>query len=60
MNVFSEVGLLDQMDFDGIMLSEISETEKEKYRERQISFICGIFLKKSHRERNQICASRGK
>ena len=48
------------MDFEGIMLSEISETEKDKYRERQISFMCGIFLKKTHRKRNQICASRGK
>ena len=44
------------MDFKGIMLSEISETEKDKYF--MISFICGILQKQtnkktSHRYREQ-------
>ena len=32
------------MDFEGIMLSEISQTEKDKYH--MILFICGILKKK--------------
>ena len=42
------------MDPEGIMLSEISQTEKDKYL--MILLICGIYLKKkqAHRCREQI------
>ena len=33
-----------QMDLEGIMLSEVSQSEKDKYR--TISLICGIYLTK--------------
>ena len=32
------------MDFEAIMLSEMSQTKKDKYQ--IVSLICGIFLKK--------------
>ena len=41
------------MDFDGIMLSEMSQTEKDKYQ--TVSLICVIFFKKksqTHRNRD--------
>ena len=40
------------MDLESIMLSEVSQTEKDKYC--MISLICEI-LKRKHRKRDQIC-----
>ena len=52
------------MDFEGITLSEISQTEKDKYC--IISLICGIFKKKKtqthrsvHREQISDCERQG-
>ena len=43
------------MDLEGIMLSEISQTEKDKYH--MVSHICGIFFKNTKliEKNNQIC-----
>ena len=38
------------MDLEGIMLSEISKTEKDRYH--IISLICGIFFKKQKQNKH--------
>ena len=39
------------MDLEGIMLSEISQTEKDKYY--MISLICGILKKKANEKKTE-------
>ena len=39
------------MDLEGIMLSEISQTEKDKYH--MISLICGIYNKNQNKQTNR-------
>lgn len=45
------------MDLEGIVLSEISQIERDKYC--MLSFICGLLKRKKtqkpHRKRDQIC-----
>ena len=41
------------MDLGGIMLGEISNTEKDKYC--MISLTCGILKNQNHRNRDRIC-----
>ena len=46
------------MDLEGIMLSEIYQTEKDKYC--MISPICGIFKKPKLIEKNRLAFARGR
>ena len=45
------------MDLEGITLSEISQTEKDKYR--MISLICGIKRAKQMNKQNKWVVARG-
>lgn len=45
-----------QMDVEGIILSEVSQTEKDKYC--TVSFICGIFKKTNSEAGSRMVVAR--